>query len=255
MIPFLQADNLMFLPHGFFTRQGGVSAGTYESLNTSFSSQDDPAKIAKNRESIEAQLGVQAGHLLSCQQVHSADVVNVTEPWSAAHMPQADALVTKLAGVALGILTADCAPVLLADKDAGVIGAAHAGWRGALGGVIENTLLEMEKLGAQRRNICAAVGPCIGRASYEVEDAFCAPFIAEDRENTAFFKKAEKEKCLMFDLPSYVVQKLKCAGLENISPSPADTCKDEAVFFSYRRSSLAGEKDTGRQLSVIVIPI
>ncbi len=230
MIPFLQADNLTFVRHGFFTRQGGISEGT-----------------------IEAQLGVQAGHLLSCQQVHSADVVNVTEPWSAAHMPEGDALVTKRTGIALGILTADCAPVLLADKQARVIGAAHAGWRGALGGVIENTLLEMERLGAQRRNVCAAVGPCIGPDSYEVEDSFSDYFLAEDRENVAFFKKAEKEKHMMFDLPSYVVQKLKCAGLENISPSPADTYKEEETFFSYRRSSLAGEKDTGRQISVIVL--
>ena len=218
--------------HGFFTREGGVSAGIFASLNCSFGSGDDVAKVAENRRLALAQLGLGPDRLVTCYQIHSADVVAVEKPWKHEERPRADALVTRLKGVALGILTADCAPVLFADEEAGIVAAAHAGWRGALGGVVQATIAAMERAGAQRPRIKAAIGPCIGFASYEVGPEFPAPFLAQSRDNAKFFA---------------------AAGITPIDATGGDTAAESARFFSYRRTSLAGEKQFGHELSAICL--
>ena len=250
MIEALRADNLRGVRHGFFTRKGGVSEGIYASLNCSLSR--DTEASAENRRRVAAHFGLEPERLLSCYQIHSPDVVTVTAPWRTEERPKADAMVTAERGIALGILTADCVPLLFADERAGVIGAAHAGWRGAVGGIIENTLLAMEKLGAGRENICAAIGPCIWQNSYEVGPEFPAPFLAENPANEKFFKPALRGNHFLFDLPAYVTAKLKTLGVVSVQPSPADTCADEARFFSYRRNCLNGETTVGGLISVIV---
>jgi hypothetical protein len=256
MIEVLQAENLVSLPgirHGFFTRRGGVSQGAYASLNCGLARDDDPDAVTENRRRVAQHLGVHSERLLTCYQVHSPDVVTVMKTWRPEDRPDADALVTKVRGLALGILTADCVPLLLADAAAGVIGAAHAGWRGAIGGVIENTLVAMEKLGAVRNNISAALGPCIWQNSYEVGPTFPAPFLAEDSANEKLFRPSVSPGHFMFDLPGYVTSKLRAQGIASIAPPPADTCADETRFFSYRRNCLHGEGLTGSLLSGIVL--
>ena len=255
MIETLQADNLKTLSgvrHGFFTRKGGVSEGIFSSLNCSLSSAHNPATAHENRRRVAAHLGVVPEHLLSCDQIHSPDVVTVTAPWNPEDRPRADALVTAERDLALGILTADCVPLLFVDAENGVIGAAHAGWRGAIGGVIENTLEAMENLGANRAKIHAALGPCIWQNSYEVGPEFPAPFLAESDDNKLFFRPAFRADHYRFDLPAYVTAKLKRLGVSSIAPSPADTFTDEERFFSYRRNCLAGEKGAGSLVSVVV---
>ncbi|NTU76526.1 MAG: peptidoglycan editing factor PgeF [Alphaproteobacteria bacterium] len=252
----MQADNLKELRgirHGFFTRLGGVSEGCYAELNCGLSSDDTPEAVAENRRRVAAHLDVDSDHLLTSYQIHSPDVVTVTKPWRPEERPRADAMVTKTPGLALGILTADCVPILFADAKAGVIGAAHAGWRGALGGVIETTLDAMEKLGASRSSIRAALGPCIWRFSYEVGLTFPAPFLAENPAHKSFFQPTLKEGHFLFDLPGYVRAKLCAARLSDIAPSPANTFTDEARFFSYRRNCLAGKEGAGRLISAIVL--
>jgi YfiH family protein len=255
MLEALTADNLATfatLRHGFFTRAGGVSEGVFAALNCGLASADDRAKVMENRRRVAAHLGIPAENLLSAHQIHSPDVATVTSPWKPDDRPQADALVTKGTGIALGILTADCTPILFADARAGVIGVAHAGWRGALSGVIENTVDAMEKLGAARTSIHAAIGPCIGQNSYEVGPEFPAPFLAENDAHKRFFRPAFRSDHYMFDLPGYVAGKLRALGLASVEPSPADTLPDEARFFSYRRNCLKGETRTGIQISVVV---
>jgi YfiH family protein len=253
---FLTADNLTAakIRHGFFTRLGGVSEGGFASLNIGLGTKDHPENVAENRARIARAMGVAPEHLLTCRQIHSDRVMSVSVPWDLPHRPEADAMVTDVRGLALGVLTADCVPVLFADATAGVIGAAHAGWRGALSALLENTCQAMERLGAQRGRVRAAIGPCIGPESYEVGPDFEPPFIKEDEANKSFFKDSAKAGHKMFDLPAYVFQKLETLGIANISPSPADTCHDEGRFFSYRRSCLMKEAEAGRQLSVIVLP-
>lgn len=239
--------------HEFFTREGGVSGGIFASLNCGLGSGDDIDCVRENRARAASRLDVRAPALLSLHQVHGRDVVAVDAPWQEGARPKADAMVTKRSGIALGILTADCAPVLFADDDAGVIGAAHAGWRGLLAGVIEATLQAMVQLGARAERVAARVGPTIGRESYEVGPEFPAPFLAADPANARFFRPALRPGHHMFDLSAACVARLAAAGVAAASASTADTCRDAALYFSYRRSVLTGERDYGRGLSAIVL--
>ncbi|MDD3287537.1 MAG: peptidoglycan editing factor PgeF [Alphaproteobacteria bacterium] len=245
--------NISGVKHGFFTRLGGVSGGVYESLNGGLWSNDDQTCVQENRKRVEDYLGATSGNLVSCRQIHSSDVVNVTAPWADKDRPRVDGMVTNKQGIALGILTADCGPVLFADESAGVIGAAHAGWRGAVGGILESTILEMEAIGAKRSSIKAAIGPCIWQDSYEVGPEFPAPFLDENRDNRKFFRPSIRERYHMFDLPGYIMAKLRSLGLDDIAPSPVDTLADERRFFSYRRNCLVGEKSGASQISAIML--
>jgi hypothetical protein len=239
--------------HGFFTREGGVSTGIFASLNCSIGSGDDVTKVAENRRRALAELGLAPDRLVTCYQIHSADVVVVEAPWKHEDRPRADAMVTRLKGVALGILTADCAPVLFADEEAGIVAAAHAGWRGALTGVIAATVATMEREGANRARIKAMVGPCIGFASYEVGPEFPAPFLAQNAENARFFRAAPRERHHLFDLGGYVRSRLAAAGVAWVYTAGGDTAAEPARFFSYRRTCLAGERQFGHELSAICL--
>lgn len=239
--------------HGFFTRAGGGSDGLYASNNCAFSADDDPARVAANRAACAARLGIAGSRLVTVKQRHTADVVTVTHPWTWPDAPVADALVTATPGLALGILTADCAPVLLADPAAGVIAAAHAGWKGALEGVLANTVAAMVALGAQASRTIAAVGPCIAQASYEVGPEFVARFRARETGLERFFTAPKANGHSHFDLPGFVRQRLRDAGVGRVGGGGWDTCADDANFFSYRRSVLRKEPDYGRQLSAIAL--
>ena len=249
----LRAGNLKNsqITHGFFGRQGGVSVGIYASLNCGPGSGDDRGNVVANRRRALDGLGVD--RLATLYQVHSARAVSVDEPWEIGDSPQADALATSRPGVALGILTADCAPVLLADAEAGVIGAAHAGWKGALDGVTDSAIAAMEKLGAARGRIAAAIGPCIAAVSYEVDKVFCATFLKADSGNAAFFRPGERADFYFFDLESYVAARLESAGVRNIERLAADTYAREDDFFSFRRATHRNETDYGRELSAIAL--
>lgn len=235
--------------HGFFGRAGGVSEGIYASLNCGPGSRDDAAHVAQNRKRVAHALGMAPAQLITLYQIHSPNVVIVHEPWDASAPPQADALVTNTPGLTLGILTADCAPVLFADHDAGVIGAAHAGWKGALSGVVENTIAAMETLGAKRARITAVIGPCIAQASYEVGQEFLARFTPDEQQR--FFIPSSRKNHHQFDLPAYVTSTAQAAGLQRIAALAMDTCSDPDRYFSYRRTTLANEPDYGRQISAI----
>lgn len=233
--------------HGFLGRRGGVSTGVHAGLNVGVGSQDDADAVAENRHrAVEAVLPGAA--LVTCYQIHSADVVTVTAPL--AERPRGDALVTDRPGIALGILTADCAPVLLADAQAGVVGAAHAGWKGALAGVTDATIAAMEALGADRARITAAIGPCIARASYEVDDSFRQRFCTDDPANDRFFADARAGHA-RFDLEAYVAHRLAAAGIGRVEMLGLDTYADPGRFFSYRRATHRGEPDYGRQIAII----
>jgi YfiH family protein len=238
--------------HAFFTRRGGVSAGLYESLNCGFGSGDNPEKVARNRRIAIEQLGLPSDRLVTCYQIHSATAMIVEAPWLPEAAPKADGLVTRVPDLALGILTADCAPILFHDPLAKIIGAAHGGWRGALGGIVEATLGQMEAIGAVRGCIRAAIGPCIGRASYEVGAEFPQQFLAEDPASGTFFKPASRAGHFMFDLPGYIEHRLARAGVSLVERASRDTVAEED-FFSYRRSCLLGEAAYGRGLSAIVL--
>jgi polyphenol oxidase len=239
--------------HGFFTREGGVSTGIYASLNCGPGSADAPDAVAENRGRAMAMLDQAPQALVTVYQCHSAEVVVVDRPFAPGTAPKADALVTTTPGLALGILTADCAPVLFADRRHAIIGAAHAGWRGAVTGVLDNTLAEMVRLGATANTVVAAIGPCIGQRSYEVGPDFPAPFLAEDPDNGDFFAPSRRPGHFLFDLPGYVARRLARLGIQEVTRVPADTCRDESRFFSYRRATLRGEPDYGRQMSAIVL--
>jgi hypothetical protein len=252
----IQADALKDcrpIRHAFFTRRGGVSEGIYAALNCGYGSGDDRAKVMENRRRALAMIGLPPEALATAYQVHSAEVAEVAEPWPLDARPKVDAMVTTRPGIALGIGTADCAPVLFADLKAGVIGAAHAGWRGALGGVAEATVRHMARLGADPAHISAAVGPCIAQASYEVGPEFPQPFLQQDPENRRFFVPSQRDGRFMFDLPGYVVGRLERLGLAAVERAAHDTCAEADLFFSYRRATLSGEKDYGRGLSVIAL--
>ena len=253
MTPHPLTSDALAVPHGFFTRAGGVSAGPYASLNCSLSSADDPAAVRENRARAAAVLDLPPAALLGLTQVHGPVVVEAREPWGEAR-PRADAMVTDRPGLALGIITADCAPVLFADAEAGVIGGAHAGWRGAVAGVLEATLDAMERLGAARARIAAAIGPCIAQASYEVGPDLRGDVLARDPADARFFAPGARPDRWLFDLPGYCAARLAAAGAGTVTALGADTLADEARFFSHRRRTLAGGGPIGHQLSAIALP-
>lgn len=244
-------SHLIALPHGFFGRRGGVSAGVCQGLNVGFGSGDDRDAIVENRRRAVGAVAPGA-RLVTVHQVHSATAVVAREAWSEEARPQADAIVTDRPGLALGILTADCAPVLLADVKAGVAGAAHAGWKGALGGVIENVVAAMAELGAERERIAAAIGPAIGRASYEVDETFFRRFVDADPKNEGFFTPGRPGHH-HFDLEGYVAGRLAAAGVRRVEAIGLDTYHDFDRFFSYRRATHRGEPTYGRQISLIAL--
>ena len=239
--------------HAFFTREGGVSEGLFGSLNCGFGSGDESQRVAANREIAMAQLGLPADQLVTVRQTHSAEVVIVERPWCRQKAPTADGLVTSVPSIALGVLAADCAPILLHDPVARVIGAAHGGWRGALGGIVDATIARMAELGASHSRIRAAVGPCIGRGSYEVGPEFPHPFVADDPGNICFFAPVLRSGRLLFDLAGYIAHRLRCAGIATVEVIPHDTVEEEERFFSYRRACLRGERAYGRGLSAIAL--
>lgn len=246
----LEAANLAGVAHGFFGRDGGVSTGFYESLNCGPGSKDDPAAVTENRRRVADALG--AADLISLSQVHSPIVHILSE--APAARPEGDAMVTATPGLALGILTADCAPVLLADARAKVIGAAHAGWKGALGGVLEGTVQAMEKLGADKSRIAAAIGPCISQANYEVSWEFRDKFLELGLRNRKFFTVVQgKEGHYRFDLEDYAAHRLTAMGLGSVEKMGVCTYPAENGFFSFRRTTHAGEPDYGRQVSAILL--
>jgi len=238
--------------HAFFTREGGVSGGIYQSLNGGLGSQDDPIHVAENRRRMAEQIGVGPEHLLSVHQTHSPDVVVAEGPWKSAARPRADAIVTRSEGLAIGVTAADCGPILLVDPSARVIGAAHAGWKGALTGVVESTVAAMERLGAERNAILAAIGPLIRQRSYEVGGEFVERFIESDAENALFFLPSTREGHSMFDLAGFIRRRLENAGVLMIDDIGVDTYSDER-FFSYRRSVHRKEPDYGRHVHAIVL--
>jgi YfiH family protein len=235
--------------HAFFTRQGGISTGIYESLNGGVGSADDQMHVAENRRRMTATLGAQ--HLLTCYQIHSADVVVVDRSWAGESAARADGIVTRSRGIAVGASAADCAPLLFADAEAGVIAAAHAGWKGALGGIAEATLDRMETLGADRTRVVVAIGPLIRQASYEVGPEFVARFHEASPQNAAYFAPSPRAGHAMFDLGGYLRMRLKQAGAGKIDDLGLDTYSDEARFFSYRRTTHRNEPDYGRQIAAI----
>ena len=250
-VPFVRSDALADVPHGFFGRRGGVSTGDLASLNCGLGSDDDPALIAENRRRV-AEAVLPGAALTGLYQVHGNRCVVVDGETDLAARPEADALATRTPGLLLGILTADCVPVLFADRQAGVVGAAHAGWKGALAGVTDATLTAMESLGAARANIAVAIGPCIGRASYEVDEGFVATFLTDDPANERFFA-AGKPGHAMFDIAAYVAARLAAAGVRRIAIGGHDTYAEAEDYFSYRRACHKAENSYGRQLSVIGI--
>jgi len=253
MIEARNLSEVSHLRHAFFTRRGGISEGVYASLNCGYGSGDDSAKVRTNRERAMAELGVGADDLTTVHQVHSARVATVEKPWPLERRPEADGVVTRVPGVALGVLTADCAPVLFADREAGVIGAAHAGWRGALDGVLEATVAAMEDLGAVPGRISAALGPCIRQPSYEVGPEFQAAFVAAEGTHAGYFAPAARAGHFLFDLAAFVMDRLSEMGVASADDVDEDTYVDADRFFSYRRTTHLGEPDYGRGLSVIVM--
>jgi YfiH family protein len=237
--------------HGFLTRRGGVSDGIYASLNCGLGSNDDQGAVIENRTRALRNAGLAPDSLSTAYQVHSAKVAVVDAAWNESARPQVDGLVTRTSGKSLGILTADCVPVLLADPEAGVIGASHAGWKGAIGGVLQETVATMERLGARRGRIQAGIGPAIAQKSYEVGPEFPQTFIDRDRANARFFTTSVRCRHFMFDLVGFVEKELKSLGLGGVALAGNDTCAETEDFFSYRRTTLAKEPDYGRQISVI----
>lgn len=248
-----ELDALAGIRHGFFTREGGVSAGLYTSLNCGFGSNDDKGAVAENRARVARHLGAMQACITTPYQVHSPDAVIVEKSIGQGDLPRADALITGTPGLAIGVLTADCTPVLFADAQAGVVAAAHAGWRGAVSGILEATVARMEEIGARRSRIVAAVGPCIHQDSYEVGDEFEANLLALDAANERFFARASGELRPRFDLPGYVVRRLTACELGAIGIASPCTYTNESKFFSYRRATHRSEADYGRQISAILV--
>jgi len=240
------------LRHAFFTRDGGASDGIYASLNGGIGSSDDPARVAENRRRMAAQMGVTSDRFLSVHQIHSPDAVVASGPWESASRPRADAMVTRIEGLALGVTAADCGPILFVDPAARVIGAAHAGWKGALTGIVESTVAAMEKLGAERSGIVAAIGPLIRQHSYEVGGEFVERFVEADAENGVFFIPSAREGHAMFDLAGFIRMRLENAGVLMIDDIGVDTYSDE-LFYSYRRSVHRKEPDYGRHVHAIAL--
>jgi YfiH family protein len=239
--------------HGFFTREGGRSRDLYASLNCGFGSGDDKDVVATNRAHVAGRLGASPDRLLTVWQSHSPVVVTAAEPWDVRKPPEGDAVVSATPGLAVAVLTADCAPVLFADTTAGVVAAAHAGWKGALGGVLEATLDEIERLGGHRRHVVAALGPMISQANYEVDEAFRQRFLSSEPGNDRFFAPGRREGRHQFDLPAYVRFRLEAVGVRQIDDTALCTYADEGRFFSFRRATHRGEPDYGRQISAIML--
>jgi polyphenol oxidase len=237
--------------HAFFTREGGVSSGLHATLNAGLGSQDRPENVAENRRRMAEALGVSS--IVTAYQIHSPNVVVADRPWTREQAPRADAVVTQIPGLAVGVTTADCGPVLFADPEAGVVGAAHAGWKGALGGVLESTIDEMVRLGAERARIFAALGPMIRQPNYEVGPVFVRSFEQADRANARFFKPAERPGRARFDLPGFIAARLEAAGIRRIEDLGVCTYADEQRFFSFRRTTHRGEPDYGRHVNAIAI--
>lgn len=255
LTPF-EADNLSILPgirHGFFSRQGGLSRGIYASLNCGQGSADDRVAVIENRARVARHLGGFAEEVQSIHQVHSASAVIVDKLTPRDELPKADALVTKTRGLVVGILTADCGPLLFADPEAGVVGAAHAGWRGALGGIAEATVDAMETLGAERARIRAALGPCISAKNYEVGPEFVADFVKQDAGNARYFATPKGKTRPHFDLPAFIRDRLATLHLHSVEIVAPCTYQNESLFFSFRRSTHRSEPDYGRQISAIVV--
>lgn len=248
MLEILTSDALGPVRHGFFTRKGGASSGIFRGLNCGPGSSDLSEAVAINRARVAAAMGVKSNHLLTINQIHSAQVITLTAPF--ADRPKADAMVTATPGIALGVLTADCQPVLFADAKAGVIGAAHAGWRGAKDGVLEATVAAMEALGATRARIVAVIGPTISQSAYEVGPEFMDDFLADNPQNARYFIKGASDRYL-FDLPSFGLQLLRTAGVGYAEWTRHCTYADPERFYSYRRTTHAAEADYGRLISVI----
>lgn len=239
--------------HAFFTREGGVSNGIYATLNGGVGSNDAPEKVAENRARMAAALGVGPDHLVTPYQIHSADVAVADAPWTQETRPRADALVTRTPGLAVGVSTADCGPLLFADAEAGVVGAAHAGWRGAFTGVIEATLAAMEKLGADRARVVVALGPTIRQPNYEVGPEFVDRFLAADVDNARFFIDSERPGHAMFDLTGYIADRVERAGVRNFTDLGLCTHAEPERFYSYRRTTQRGEPDYGRHINAIAL--
>ncbi len=255
-VPQALTAELLRLPgveHGFFTRKGGVSQGVYASLNGGVGSQDAPEAVAENRSRAAAALGTASERLAVPYQIHSPDAVVISEPWAPNGRPRCDGLATATRGLALGVTGADCGMILFVDRRAQVIGAAHAGWKGALSGVIEATVAAMERLGARRGDVVAALGPCIGRASYEVGPEFVAAFAAAGEDTARFFSASRNASRSMFDLNAYIAERAARAGVGVFEDLALDTYADEQQFFSYRRTAHRQEPDYGRLISVIVL--
>lgn len=244
----LTSDSLAPLRHGFFTRKGGASSGVFAGLNCGTGSSDQSQAVALNRQRVAEALDVDASRLQGVHQIHSADVITVETPL--AEKPKADALVTRMPGLALTVLTADCQPVLFADHQSGVIGAAHAGWRGALDGVLEATLDAMETMGADRARIVAVIGPAISQRAYEVGPEFLDDFLADDAQNARFFANGQDDR-MLFDLPGFGLHRLRQAGIGGASWIRHCTYSDPERFYSYRRSTHAREADYGRLIAAI----
>jgi YfiH family protein len=248
--PSLTSPNIR---HAFFTREGGVSEGIYQSLNGGIGSNDAPENVRENRARMAASLGVAPTHFVSCYQIHSPNVVVAVEPWTRENAPRADAIVTRVPGLAVGVGTADCGPILFADAEAGVVGAAHAGWKGALTGVLEATIAAMEKLGAARARVRAAIGPLIRQPNYEVGAEFVDRFTAQDAANARFFAPSARENHAMFDLPGYIKARLERAEIQGVEDLGLCTYAEPARFFSYRRTTHRGEPDYGRHVNAIAL--
>ena len=252
----LQAPSLAKLArirHAFFTRAGGVSQGVYATLNGGVGSNDAPDKVAENRARMAAALGVTPDRLLTPYQIHSPAVVVADAPWTHDNRPRADAVVTKTPRLAIGVSTADCGPLLFADSQAGVVGAAHAGWRGAFGGVIEATIAAMETLGAERARITVALGPTIRQPNYEVGPEFVERFVAADAANARFFAASERAGHAMFDLTGYIAARVQRAGIVKFEDLGLCTYAEPDRFYSYRRTTLRGEPDYGRHINAIAL--
>ncbi len=252
----LQAKSLSGLEgirHGFFTRAGGVSDGIYTSLNGGVGSNDDAQRVGENRARMARALGAEPANFVTCFQIHSPDVVVAEKPWTPEARPKADAIVTQVPSIAIGVSTADCGPLLFADAQARVIGAAHAGWRGAFTGVIEKTVAAMEKLGADRGRIVAALGPLIRKRNYEVSQSFVDEFLRADRAHARFFSAASREGHAMFDLPGFVAARIEQSGIGLFEDLELCTYADEDRFYSYRRSVHRAEPDYGRHVNAVIL--
>ncbi len=253
MLTIGRMNELPGVRHAFFSREGGVSEGLYASLNCGLGSKDEPDKVRRNRALAMEHLELEAGRLATPYQTHSAIALPVETPWAPGEAPEADALVTSRTELAIGVSTADCVPVLLVDAEARVAGAAHAGWKGALGGIVEATVEAMAALGAAPKAIVAGIGPAICQRSYEVGPEFPAPFLAADPDSSDLFCPAPRAGHFHFDLKGYVARRLARLGLAAVDTLPCDTCSEEHRFFSYRRACQRGEPDYGRSLSVIYL--